>query len=68
MAQQQQQLQKRKQPSLTLPQPSDLAAAIGRDWREPKKLQQAFDVWVKQQHPVLEVLTATIAGSGQVRA
>lgn len=62
---QQQQLEKRRQP-LTLPQPSDLAAAIGRDWREPKKLQLAFDSWVKQQHPVIEVLTATIAGSGQV--
>ena len=63
---QQQQLEKRRQP-LSLPQPSELAAAIGRDWREPKKLQLAFDSWVKQQHPVIEVLTATIAGSGQVR-
>jgi hypothetical protein len=61
-----QQLEKRRQP-LTLPQPSELAAAIGRDWREPKKLQLAFDSWVKQQHSVIEVVTATLAGSGQVR-
>ena len=61
-----QHLEKRRQP-LTLPQPSELAAAIGRDWREPKKLQLAFDSWVKQQHSVSEVVTATLAGSGQVR-
>jgi hypothetical protein len=64
---QQQQLEKRSSQPLTLPQPSDLAAAIGRDWREPKKLQLAFDSWVKLQHPVIEVITATLAGSGQVR-
>lgn len=63
--QQQQQVEKRR--PLTLPQPSELAAAIGRDWREPKKLQLALDSWVKQQHPVIEVMAATIAGSGQVR-
>ena len=62
-----QQLEKRggHQP-FTMPKPSDLAEAIGRDWREPKKLQLAFDSWVKQQHPVLEVVSATLAGSGQV--
>lgn len=65
---QQQQVEKRRHQPLTLPQPSDLAAAIGRDWREPKKLQLAFDSWVKQQHPVIEVLSASIAGSGQVRS
>jgi hypothetical protein len=53
-------------PALSIDGPAAIET-LKRDWRSPKKIGAALDVWSKQQHPSLEVVLATIAGSGQVK-
>ncbi len=46
----------------------DLKEAIARDWKNPGRLKEHFDTWVKSQPPTMAVALATLAGSGQVRS